>query len=85
MNNNNDVSDWSISFVTSYLIGQSFYVPIGQLFMKWSFLIGSFSPILIGGSIEVFVFCPFKNGMVNVPQLPCIGGVLLPHLTREGK
>jgi hypothetical protein len=37
----NDVSDWSISFVTSYLIG--------QLFMKWSFLIGSFSSILIGG------------------------------------
>jgi hypothetical protein len=23
--------------------------------------------------------------MVNVPKLPCIGGVLLPHLTREGK
>jgi hypothetical protein len=34
-------------------------------------------------SIEVFVFCPFKNGMVNVPKLPCIGGILLPHLTRE--
>jgi hypothetical protein len=39
VNNNNDVSDWSISFVTSYLIGQSFCVSIGQLFMKWSFLI----------------------------------------------
>jgi hypothetical protein len=26
-------------------------------------------------SIEVFVFCPFKNGTVNVPKLPCIGGV----------
>jgi hypothetical protein len=25
-------------------------------------------------SIEVFVFCPFKNGMVNVPKLPSIGG-----------
>jgi hypothetical protein len=49
MVNNNDVSDWSISFVTSYLIGQSFCVSIGQLFMKWSFLIGSFSSILIGG------------------------------------
>jgi hypothetical protein len=36
-------------------------------------------------SIEVFVFCPFKNGMVNVPKLPCIRGILLPHLTREGK
>jgi hypothetical protein len=33
-------------------------------------------------SIEVFVFCPFKNGMVNVPKLPCIGGILLPHLTQ---
>jgi glutamate/tyrosine decarboxylase-like PLP-dependent enzyme len=37
------------SFVTSYLIGQSFCVSIGLLFMKWSFLIGSFSSILIGG------------------------------------
>jgi hypothetical protein len=27
----------------------SFCVSIGQLFMKWSFLIGSFSSILIGG------------------------------------
>jgi hypothetical protein len=27
---------------------QSFCVSIGQLFMKWSFLIGSFSSILIG-------------------------------------
>jgi hypothetical protein len=43
----NDVSDWSISFVTSYLIGQSFCISIGQLFMKWTFLIGSFSSILI--------------------------------------
>jgi hypothetical protein len=33
----------------SYLIGQSFCVSIGQLFMKWRFLIGSFSSILIGG------------------------------------
>jgi hypothetical protein len=33
----------------AYLIGQSFCVSIGQLFMKWSFLIGSFSCILIGG------------------------------------
>ena len=31
-----------------------------------------------GRSIEVFVFCPFKNGMVNVPKLPCIGGILCP-------
>jgi hypothetical protein len=45
----NDVSDWSISFVTTYLIGQSFCFSIGQLFMQWSFLIGSFSSILIGG------------------------------------
>jgi hypothetical protein len=44
----NDVSGWSISFVTSYLIGQSFCVSIGQLLMKWSFLIGSFSYVLIG-------------------------------------
>jgi hypothetical protein len=44
-----NVSDWSISFVTSYLIEQSFCVSIGQLFMKLSFLIGSFSSILIGG------------------------------------
>jgi hypothetical protein len=44
----NDMSDWSISFVTSYLIGQSFCISIGQLLMKWSFLIGSFSSILIG-------------------------------------
>jgi hypothetical protein len=43
-----DVSDWSIYFVTSYLIGQSFGFSIGQLLMKWSFLIGSFSSILIG-------------------------------------
>jgi hypothetical protein len=49
--NRSHVSDWSISFVTSYLIGQSFCVSIGQLFMKWSFLIGSFSSILIGGSL----------------------------------
>jgi hypothetical protein len=49
MNYNNDVSDWSISFVTSYLIGQSFCVSIGLLFMKWRFLIGSFSSIMIGG------------------------------------
>jgi hypothetical protein len=44
----NDVYGWSISFVTSYLIGQSFCVSIGQLLMKWSFLIGSFSYVLIG-------------------------------------
>jgi coenzyme F420-reducing hydrogenase alpha subunit len=31
------------------MIGQSFCVSIGQLFMKWSFLIGSFYSILIGG------------------------------------
>jgi hypothetical protein len=43
-----DVSDWSISFVTSYLIGQTFCISIGQWFMKWTFLIGSFSSILIG-------------------------------------
>jgi hypothetical protein len=30
----NDVSDWSISFVTLYLIEQSFCISIGQLFMK---------------------------------------------------
>jgi hypothetical protein len=30
LNNNNDVSDWSISFVTSYLIGQSFCVSIAK-------------------------------------------------------
>jgi hypothetical protein len=38
-----------ISFVTSYLNGQSFCVSIGQSFIKWRFLIGSFSSILIGG------------------------------------
>jgi hypothetical protein len=43
----NDVSDWSISFVASYLIAQSFCISIDQWFMKWSFLIGSFSSILI--------------------------------------
>jgi hypothetical protein len=32
-------------------------------------------------SIEVFVFWPFKNGMVNVPKLPCIGGILLDNTT----
>jgi hypothetical protein len=43
----NDVSDWSISLVSSYLIGQSFCISIGQLFMKLSFPIGFFSSILI--------------------------------------
>jgi hypothetical protein len=83
VNNNNDVSDWSISFVTSYLIGQSFCVSIGQLFMKWSFLIGSFSSILIGGCYQhgssASVICLHESNGATVPHrcmevlghLPC--------------
>jgi hypothetical protein len=53
-----------ISLVMSYLIGQSFCISIGQLFMKWSFLIGSFFFILIGECQEMRARWPIKR-----PQL----------------
>ena len=60
----NDVSDWSISFVTSYLIGQSFCVSIGQLFMKWSVVCVAQSFIFC--VVYKFVWCVLPNLLFSV-------------------